>query len=88
MRVLAAVAICLGLGCSPYDHHVADPGRRPTHECETARPHRQRSTPGYPGLVITDPWYGGTASWTHEGDPPAGDACPPIPSGVTPRHGE
>jgi hypothetical protein len=41
--------------------------------------------PGYPGSFLDDATYGGTASWTHEGDPPVGDRCTPPPANVTPR---
>jgi hypothetical protein len=44
---------------------------------------RRPAVPGFPGLYLNDRSYGGTSSWTAEGDPPAGDWFAPRPA---PRH--
>jgi hypothetical protein len=47
--------------------------------CDGVSPDRRKPS-AWPGVVLGDDGYGGTASWTYEGDPPAGDRCthPPV----------
>jgi hypothetical protein len=81
-----AVLLVAGTGATPGPcRHEFDMGQRPYSEavCEAPAPDRHR--PSLPGLVLDDATYGGTASWTFEGDPPAGDRCPAPPPGISPR---
>jgi hypothetical protein len=62
-------------------------GQRPYPDlsCAAPLPDRHRAVGSTPGLFMDRASYGGTASWTAEGDPPAGDRCPVPPPGVNPR---
>jgi hypothetical protein len=88
------LALVAGAGCKfdridRADHHYAQPPPHQYLPCKAPHVSAEQKTtaPGYPGLVLTEEWYGGSSSWTHEGRPPAGDRCPPVPPGVTPRMG-
>jgi hypothetical protein len=92
MRTSATVWLALALaasaavaGCGPYRHHYPQPPQNPAVPCTGPHPDRHLIMPGYPNIFLDDATYGGTASWTHEGDPPAGDRCSRPPPDVTPR---
>jgi hypothetical protein len=65
--------------------HYRQPPERRSVPCVGLQPDRHRAMPGYPNVSLDKGTYGGTSSWTHEGDPPAGDRCTRPPSDVTPR---
>lgn len=48
-----------------------DTGQGDPHEGDSERP--RRTVAGYPGFRLSDWQIGGTASWTADGDPPAGN---------------
>jgi hypothetical protein len=81
------LTLAAGAGCrfDKSDHHYPEPQPHQDLPCVAPHVEREVTAPGYRGVTFGNEWYGGTSSWTHDGDPPAGDRCPPVPPGVTPR---
>jgi hypothetical protein len=89
IRGLGAVAIGLAFGlasqgCMPRG--VPKPPSRTAAPCPDLRAPVRVVFAGWPphGLILDDVSYGGTASWTAEGAPPAGDRCSRPPPSVPP----
>jgi hypothetical protein len=87
VSMMLFLTLAAGAGCKldRYDHHYPEPQPRQYLPCEAPRAVQKTTAPGYPGVIFGFTWYGGSSSWTHDGDPPAGDRCPPVPPGVMPR---
>jgi hypothetical protein len=73
-----------GRGPAGVDEHESPTlEARPADRAEVSS-RRRPEVPGFPGLYLNDRTYGGTASWTAEGNPPAGDWYAPRPRPTAP----